>query len=549
MGKKSKRRIGKRKKQRDAWAESKIHEDVIVNNEREVLQQHMDELTLASVYNNEEFDNYESMEKISYYFDIPLPWTVEEKEAFEEFMLWSLRGKAYLTTKSFERLVIAKMIVEGKISIEDITLKRSEILEKIDRRITSFEMQHGIHLLMEGIKFDSFELESDFRLQLAEVLEREHRYLLPLLLIAHDSFQETISKFSNKGGVCLENCPFFGLTEHDFNQRFNKKIGDMVESSFRREYPQEINYMCVILSYYMHRSGTTKLESSLESFGNTIYAQTIIFSLLELFEEMHSCWRCKQLHLQGEGEQAKTLICASCKCAVYCSRECQIKDWKEGRSSHKKCCENISLRWSLHYANKRRVGKALRKGRIFTKPVTVKGIERECFLRPSELLDYYLCCMRNAQNTRLASLDTFFSSMDAFYENMARLACGGTHPIFGEDTISLKLQEKIRKGYEDIFLDFDCGSFTKEQFSTVLNIAVVLKYQIEVYGRIAPSKHEHLHGFELSVDQFITLYICYEAFDLHKQTFRYDFDRFRLEQIFLQELKAYQNEEKEEHKI
>ena len=294
-------------------------------------------------------------------------------------------------------------------------------------------------------------------------------------------------------------------------------IKDMVSSSFREEVArdQRAYYMSVFQNYYTHRSQATKDES----FGNLCYAQSILVDVLKLFEEMHSCWRCKRLHLQGEGKQAKTLVCASCKCAVYCSLECQRKHW---RGSHKECCENIGLRWSLYEANKRRVGKALRKGRIFTKPIIVNGVKRECFLRPSEKLDYFNCHMNAAQNTKLASMDTL-------YENIARLVCGGTHPVFDDDTLSLQLQEKISTtDYEEFPVDFDHGFVTEEKITSLLHIIEILMYQTDVYDKIAPNQ-EDLHYYELSVDDFITLYTCYKPYNIN--------DRLSLETGLLQSLK------------
>ena len=46
--------------------------------------------------------------------------------------------------------------------------------------------------------------------------------------------------------------------------------------------------------------------------------------------------------------------------------------------------------------------------------------------------------------------------MDTLYENIARLACGGTHPVFDDDNLSLQLQEKISTtDYEEFPVDFE----------------------------------------------------------------------------------------------
>ena len=465
--------------------------DVATNKGEESLRQQMgDVLTFAS-------------------FDTLANLSNTEEEPFYEFMMWSLSEKVDLTPKKFERIAIAKMMIEGQISSDYMLSKRSEVLGKLECQINTLEMLQGINLLTDGIEFDNRELAVEFRSKLVEVLERKRGYL-PMHLFVYDSFQEVVSKFSNERGICLNECLFFELPEDDFDKCFHSMIKDMVSSYFR-----ETSLHLLHQNYYTHRSQATKDES----FGNLCYAQSILVDVLKLFEEMHSCWRCKRLHLQGEGKQAKTLVCASCKCAVYCSLECQRKHW---RDSHKECCENIGLRWSLYEANKRRVGKALRKGRIFTKPIIVNGVKRECFLRPSEKLDYALCQLNAAQNTKLAS-------MDILYENIARLACGGTHPVFDDDTLSLQLQEKMSTtDYEDFPVDFDHGIVTEEKIISLFHILEILMHQTDIYDKIAPNQ-EDLHCYELSVDHFITLYTRYKRYNMN--------DRFRLETGLLQRLK------------
>ena len=163
-------------------------------------------------------------------------------------------------------------------------------------------------------------------------------------------------------------------------------------------------------------------------------------------------------------------MCAECKCAVYCSKECQVEHWKAGR--HEECCKHLVNIWSTYEARKKRVGRAIRNQRIYTKPIIVYGIEKECFLRPCEPIDFLLC--------RTSSLDNFdnaaSASMDTYYENIARLACGGTHPIFGDYTISYQLEEKVRLGYEDVISEFDHKSLRKEEILAIQSIVEALLY-------------------------------------------------------------------------
>ena len=79
--------------------------------------------------------------------------------------------------------------------------------------------------------------------------------------------------------------------------------------------------------------------------------------LLQLSNVYHTkkgtrCWSCSTLSTSAsvsssDGDRAsavgsgnKLKKCAACKMAVYCSRSCQIKDWKEG---HKRTCKAMPL--------------------------------------------------------------------------------------------------------------------------------------------------------------------------------------------------------------
>ena len=58
----------------------------------------------------------------------------------------------------------------------------------------------------------------------------------------------------------------------------------------------------VFQKYYMH---PTAREEFLKE---NVNAEKTLFFVLSLYEEMHKCWRCNQLH--GKGNETKSLKCA-----------------------------------------------------------------------------------------------------------------------------------------------------------------------------------------------------------------------------------------------
>lgn len=239
--------------------------------------------------------------------------------------------------------------------------------------------------------------------------------------------------------------------------------------------------------------------------------------------------------MHGKGNETKTLICYRCECATYCSKECQTDHWKGGEeyiNSHKKICDTVSEIWCAYESKRKRVDKAIRKGRIFTKPIIINGIERQCFLRPSEKFDYTLC-----GNSCDSLNNALCSSMDAFYKNIATLACGGNHLVFGNETISPQLQEKIQIFHEDLLSDFDPKTLKEEEISAMERTAELLQYWDRYW-----TDHNRVHKRStLSVDRFITLYICYEPFDLVKQGAGGYLDKFEIEANVLKQLKMCHN--------
>ena len=173
------------------------------------------------------------------------------------------------------------------------------------------------------------------------------------------------------------------------------------------------------------------------------------------------------------------------------------------------------------------------KERIFTKPITVDGVKKECFLRPCESVDYLIC--RNGTRDIANAPDP---SMDVYYENIATIACGGKHLLFGDETISSELEERIRAGSEDVISEFDPKHVSEKDVEELHLIAEILQYkQNDLTKEGAMMRRRDLSADSLSIDRFITRYICYMPFNLGMESFGTTMNKFLVEKDLLEELK------------
>ncbi|GFH47829.1 hypothetical protein CTEN210_04305 [Chaetoceros tenuissimus] len=532
MGKKSKRRIGKKEgNQKKAAAEESRnvqHIDEASDSYRLDEDDQSEDLCVEEDYIDEEECNkrreaaivrHELEESDQNSSDTE----IDQDPGFKEFMLWSLtEDKADLTPKKFAKMnpLMTMKLVNGDISIQDILYERKDLLKEMEAKIQKIEFIEGIHHLTAGIKFHNRKMKKKFKQQLEDSVtqNKDKCSRSPLHAYLYDSFHEVMSKWSNSNHIRMEDSLFSGKSKAEFDKLFQYTVKDLVSSTF--DSVSEQSKIAIFEKYYLHPTARAEFYEE-----GTLFVQDLLRSVLLLYQEMYSCWSCKRLYLE-----AKALICAGCKCAVYCSRECQIKHWKEGK--HEECCEDIGTVWSSYEKKKKRVGRALRKERIFTEPITIDGIEKECFLRPCGLVDYVVCSNTQEKSAKAAS-----KSMDMYYKNIARLACGGKHLLFEEEVISSVLEEQIRTGYEDIVSDFDPKSVKIGEAYDLYLLAELLQYQETklTKGDIIKRSRD-LSCDRLSIDRFMTLYICYMPFNLGTEDFG-GADKFLLELCFLKKLK------------
>ncbi|GFH47835.1 predicted protein [Chaetoceros tenuissimus] len=282
-------------------------------------------------------------------------------------------------------------------------------------------------------------------------------------------------------------------------------IKNKISQSFHLACGRQKEKIVVLQKYYMHAT------ASEEFLKENVYAQMNLIFVLSHFEEMHRCWNCNQLH------------------------ECQVEHWKAGR--HKEYCEDLGRIWSKYTTRKRRVGKAIRKQRVYTKPIIVDGIEKECFLPPCEPIDFLVCRNRLQNFNNAAS-----SSMDTYYKNIAILACAGKHLLFGDETISSELENKIRLGYENVISEFDPKSLRKDEVFAMNSIAEAL---LDKDNDLARRKDVPNTSSDFSVERFLTLYIFIGSISggkhlgkkLCDQIPYRNIDKFDIETQFLHDLK------------
>ncbi|GFH55758.1 bromodomain and WD repeat-containing 1-like [Chaetoceros tenuissimus] len=480
MGKKSKRHVGKRSQQKKAGVKEEA----------------------ASI------SSPEHAPSMSYLVEQLIDQQAQEAtDALEEFTMWSLSDKADLTPKKFEKMAprTAKMLNTGERSIQQVLKSRKKVIDILDRRTKEFELQKGVTLSMREVKLKSKKEEDEFRQDLKAMMERQKSYMVPPTNV-YDSFQKVAYVWKESRNACFDDCRFLIMPVSEFYHFFYEMIPAFV-------FCQEVTETELFQKFFYHPSARSQeLKDEL---------QKLLSSLLSLYQDMKRCWECNGIC--GE-EIERSLICSRCKCATYCSRECQVKHWKQG--THKDCCKDIGEEWSTYERNKKRVERALYKDqRVYTKLIIVNEIEKECFLRPCESHDYYLCTCNSG--------DTL-SSMDTFYKNIATLACGGKHLLFGDDTISSRLEEKIEIDFKDVISEFDPNTLYGYEITAMKNIASLLPYK-EIDLDLTEEFIMRTMRSILSVDRFFTLYVCFESYNLSKYiTGQEDFDKFKLERDCLQ---------------
>ncbi|GFH47844.1 hypothetical protein CTEN210_04320 [Chaetoceros tenuissimus] len=450
--------------------------------------------------------------------------TGEELKALDEFMLWSLSDKADLNPKKFEKMapVIAEMLLNGDICKDDLMVKRATGIFMLEEGSKEMDVKVTMSILLSSV--DEF-LKSPIdhrgfekKLQRALSLEQTNNKTSLMSSYRQRVFQNSASEWFHSRDI--DKCVYYNVSEESFNDQF--QVAEKLELD---KLAVLENHSDNFKKYYRNSK-----ERAAALKDDYFYAEEILISVLELYEERWRCWQCNDL---GSKDKKKNKLCASCKCTAYCSRECQVKHWKVGL--HKKSCKEICNYWTMYGTSKKRIGKAIKNERVYSKTISVNGIEKECYLRPCEQLDYLVSQSIVQHPPEIA----VHSSIDKFYEIIATLAYGGKHPLFGDETVSTEFQEMISASYEDIFSSFDSQPVSELEIMSLFHISIQL--MLGTTGHIDwESTRENLirTSLGLSPERFIAIYICFEPLNLGKDTDYDVLDKFRSEKMFLEDLRV-----------
>ena len=430
-------------------------------------------------------------------------------DVFEEFLKWSLSDKKDINSKKFRKkapLAAKWLLQEGSSGkAERLQDKRNEIMIQLQKESEMFHTNLPRNILIDSMSsfFRSEGEKIDFGQQLDALLKRNEKKCLSPTDLLTNTFEELAEKWSTQRGISLDNHRYYQNNPHEFSLHFKEDKNKIVKkkSDVFQRYEEIRKTLRDATTYLFYEVGSA------------------LFTFTGGFQHRDNCWECEKEYIS---------VCSGCQCAKYCSKACQVKHWK---SSHKDKCKDIDRIWSMHTSNKKRVEKAIKDKRIST----------TCLLPPSPSLDIQLCYINSI------SLSMF--SMDTFYKNIENLKNGGTHPIFGNQTLSSKLRHVLDFLYlgtesEEIFCSamiLNIG-FNKEPLQQD-EIDAMGIYALKLFSDV-PSHdkdywEEQIRHIQkeanLTIDKFLILYLIFDPRKLHLTGLMPD--KYMQEFIFLTRLK------------
>ncbi|GFH47841.1 predicted protein [Chaetoceros tenuissimus] len=256
MGKKSKRRTGKR-------SQKKAVKDEQQQARRRTSKSPADENAMIGALDDSDESDHEVSD--------------ETIEACEAFMIWSLSDKADLTPKKFEKMApgVAKMLKTGQFSIEGLLGWRDSIISKLEERLKEFELEKGIQMLMEEVNWKNEKEENEFLQELKRMYIDPHVNLLA-------SFEHVAYESKESRKSSFDDCRFLKMSESEFKDYFMVMIPKLVNS----EEATETEGRKLFQRYYFHPSARTQEPKD--------ELQQLLSSLLSLYLEMKKCWECNE---------------------------------------------------------------------------------------------------------------------------------------------------------------------------------------------------------------------------------------------------------------
>eukprot|EP00555_Chaetoceros_dichaeta_P011468 CAMPEP_0198262182 /NCGR_PEP_ID=MMETSP1447-20131203/10742_1 /TAXON_ID=420782 /ORGANISM="Chaetoceros dichaeta, Strain CCMP1751" /LENGTH=367 /DNA_ID=CAMNT_0043950337 /DNA_START=3 /DNA_END=1103 /DNA_ORIENTATION=- len=198
--------------------------------------------------------------------------------------------------------------------------------------------------------------------------------------------------FSGKAGRFLKNCPLYGVTPEAYHKPGMPMslFADANDSSWDQE---------------QDRMSDFKKEHLLTVAHNVARG---------LQDVKHMCWECESF------AECDLQLCAKCKTARYCSRDCQVSAWKNG---HKLKCNALRSRYAAFEKSFKTVGDA------YKNPVdSAAAAMIECGIALSDEIDYRVLGLLVSNPTPLEGHELIKkhggAQMEFFYKNIARVARG-----------------------------------------------------------------------------------------------------------------------------
>ena len=229
-------------------------------------------------------------------------------------------------------------------NLSEQSLTETRLRQQADADESDKKCRHGFEPV---VSTDSvFEFINAFRSSFGEAIKSGDRSLSNSLL---DAKAATMDKFANmwndsaKLEMAISVCLCMGAESILGGQdRISRDLSREV-AAFARYFEQ---YIAVELKQTQAVPKWIKMEDTCHADLHTLikfFWKRIPCSCLDEkydevkhIPEMGYCWNPQCSIPDKRVERSKTMCCSRCRCVTYCSRECQVADWRE----HKPYCDN-----------------------------------------------------------------------------------------------------------------------------------------------------------------------------------------------------------------
>lgn len=411
-------------------------------------------------------------------------------DVFEEFLIWSFTSLKDLHSTSISKKNLmklhkkaprtAKMLVENINVLSELNKRRKEKIQQLEKEAKDFPTC----ILLKSLKKHHFKSNGeriDFGQKLQATIRKRAKKLKnmgDIISMYQLVFDDMVEKFSNKRDISIVDCRFYKISK----------------DAFQNEFEQESEILQIFMQFQerVHPSSNYMTLELIMSMANQM--------------QIHSCNRVKQkcFECQEENVQEKEVICSGCQVAVYCSPKCQKKNWFKG---HNKKCKELGQIWSTYTTNKKHIQKAIEDERVWTEDINIDGKSCKCVLRPSPGIDSDVS--GSVENLETCSIKTL-------YRNLATIACGGKHLIFGEETLRPSLRNQPTLELMTNFISWE----TKQKYAGILTdfiLALASNTSSWTNSSVKTLRKQindrHGYGGSLNLQNFLLLYTSHNRTD------------------------------------